>query len=61
MKYTPSAILAADPVAVALDIRVVAKLDPDLILEREYVTSSCTIKFSPSENLFLEKSVSLEL
>ena len=35
MKYTPDAIFAAAPVAVAFDISVVAKLAPDLILERE--------------------------
>ena len=35
MKYTPDAIFAAAPVAVAFDMSVVAKLAPDLILERE--------------------------
>ena len=35
IKYTPWAIFAAAPVAVELDIIVVAKLAPDLILERE--------------------------
>ena len=35
IKYTPWAIFAAAPVDVELDMIVVAKLAPDLILERE--------------------------